>query len=154
MTVTVADSRAAFIHPILPPDPPGALPLQASLLTSWSANGPTPDTMFTLVYGSASTTGLSITGILNAGGWIVAEGAASGRDASAVKRALDAVGASGAYSALLVGPYEAALVRQNASAGSPRPYHLYWSDGVHDMSVQAAAPSSEVIDFARSFYCG
>jgi hypothetical protein len=53
-----------------------------------------------------------------------------------------------------IGPYEAALVHGSPLETKVRPWGLYWSDGTSDYSVNGAGTSSEVIDLARSMYCG
>ncbi len=156
LTVAATDARAqALVHPLVPPAPPTGLALQTTMLAPWTAAGATADTKLLLIYGPSATNGLAVSDIIGGRGWILAEAPPAGKDAASVRRTLDSLGpgAARAYAMVQVGPYEAILVLATAPTPIGRPYGLYWSDGTRDLSLQAAAASNQVVDFARSLYC-
>jgi hypothetical protein len=156
LAVNVTDPTVdAFVRPLEPARLPAGVSLRASLLTPWTTTGAIADTRLLRIYARSKTDGLNITEIVDGGAWVISEAPAAGRDALSVKASLDSIGADGHYAVVQVGPNRALLVHQDGlSTANGRPYGLHWSDGVRDMSIEVLAPSNEVIDFARSFYCG
>lgn len=153
LAVTWDDARVQPISAMSPPTSPPSTTLKASLLTAW-ADGPTKDTRFVQVFAQGSVDGLNIWEILDAGGWIVSEGPIGGGNAPSVKAALDAVGNGGQSATVEIGPNQGLLVHQDAVGSlTSRPYGLYWSDGVRDVSIQAETTSDAIVTFARSMYC-
>ncbi|MEO6579254.1 MAG: hypothetical protein ABIO99_10200 [Candidatus Limnocylindria bacterium] len=78
---------------------------------------------------------------------------ATGQDAQVVAAALDE--STQRYSIIKVGAFDA-LVHHADPVGTDdvRPWHIYWSDGVRDWSVVGNRDPVELIDLARSIYCG
>jgi len=156
LVVTPRDPRVeALLEALVPAQPPAGSTLQRSLLLPWTATGATDETKLLLVYAPSSTDGLSAEEIIGAGGWFLAEEPARGHDALSIQRTLDSYGpgASRGYAMVQVGPYQGILIHESAPTPLGRPYGLHWSDGARDLSLRAAAPSNQVIDFARSLYC-
>jgi hypothetical protein len=55
---------------------------------------------------------------------------------------------------VMIGPHEAALVHADpVGSNDVRPYNLYWSDGLRDLSISGVLPPENVIEMARSLYC-
>ena len=125
------------------------------ILTPWSDAGQTAETRFLVVWGLADTQGQSLTDMIASGDWVLSEMPAErGQDAAAVESALDSISRTDHYQRIAIASYRAVLVHQDAidDAGN-RPYGLYWSDGIRDLSVQVLADPNGLIDFARAFYC-
>lgn len=154
LAVTPADPLVeAFVQALAPPEPPAGSSLRRSLLLPWAAAGATDETRLLFVYAQSNTDGLSAQGVIAAGGWILAEAPARGHDALSIQKGFDSIGGQGHYAIVQVGPHQAILVHESAQTPLGRPYGLHWSDGTRDLSLKAAAPSNQVIDFARSLYC-
>ena len=155
LAVTATDPRVAFIQPVMPSAAPVGLPQRLMILAPWSDAGQTAETRLLVVWGLEDSQGQTLTNIVASGDWVLSEMPADrGQDAAAVESALDSIAKSDHYRRVAVASYTAVLVHQDAmDISGSRPYGLYWSDGIRDLSVQALADPNELIDFARTFYC-
>jgi hypothetical protein len=78
---------------------------------------------------------------------------ANGQDAQLVADTLDE--GNQPYSIIRIGEFDA-LVHHADPVGTDdvRPWHIYWSDGIRDWSVVGNRDPVDLIDLARSIYCG
>lgn len=135
-----------FSNALPPPRPPVGTEEQLILLDS--ATEPRSIRFF---YGRDPITDQTLPAFLSEGGIVVSQTVPSGQTGAEVKKELgDQAGM------VPIGPYDAALNHADPIDSSEfRPYHLYWSDAIRDWTlIGGVARPEDLIDFARSFYCG
>lgn len=94
--------------------------------------------------------GTTFTEFIAAGGVILRLQAPAGMDAQYIA---DAVGRRATL--VDIGPYTGALVHADPiSSKGERPYYLTWSDGERDVQLIALVSGAEMVNTARSSYCG
>jgi hypothetical protein len=104
------------------------------------------------LYLSPEPVGGNVLEYMEAGGVILVQSPSNGVDASFVRREIADTGRQ--FSLLEVGEHEAIVfLADPVIRDDLRPWHIYWSDGSRDWSLQGVADPAALIDLARSIYC-
>lgn len=105
-----------------------------------------------ILYLSPEPVGGDILDFTESGGVILVQARSSGIDAEFVAAQIADTGRK--HSFIELGPHRAIMYLADPVARDDlRPWHLYWSDGVRDWSLQGAVDPIALIELARSMYC-
>ncbi|MGI8658165.1 MAG: hypothetical protein ACR2K4_05255 [Candidatus Limnocylindria bacterium] len=140
----------------LPSMAPEGRAAQAALLMDHDLNGDgSPEWIVEVFYGSRPPAEGEIhEAYLDADGLYFRQQRSIGLDAEELLAQLKDQGRRPLPPVVAVGPYQAVAIHADPLLRNDlRPWHLYWSDGVSDFTIQGDVDVAELVRMARSLYC-
>lgn len=147
----------ATLPVVVPSDIPGDAPLQLAARRDVDLNGDgKTEWVIRMFFGSRPPrAGETLAQFLDDGGIMFRQQSTVGVDAGEALRRLHDQGRDPLPPVVSLGPYEAVAIHADPTLRNDlRPWHLYWSDGTSDFNVQGDVDVGELVEMARSPYCG
>lgn len=140
----------------LPPIAPGGRVAQVALVMDHDLDGDgSSEWVVEVFYGSRPPAAGEIhEAYLDAGGIYFRQQRSIGLDADELLAQLKDQGRDPLPPVVALGPYQAVAIHADPFLRNDlRPWHLYWSDGVSDFTIQGDVDGAELVGMARSLYC-